>query len=109
VRLPNADRAVVAPGKVRDYRLSLEHPVARPKVRFFLALGFTRADWPALQRALLVHARGGDAAPGAPSAFGQTYQVEGNLQGPLRAAMVHTIWLVRIGNDRPELITAFPG
>jgi hypothetical protein len=108
VRLPNADDAVVDPAKVRDYLLSLEHPVGRAKARFFLALGFTREDWPVLQRALLDHARLSDAAPGLPSPFGQKHRVEGILQGPARAATIHTIWLVRPDDDRPHFITAFP-
>jgi len=37
--LPNAERAVVDPVKVRDYLLSAVHPIGRFKARFFVAMG----------------------------------------------------------------------
>ena len=83
MRLPNADRAVVDAASIRDHLVSLEHPAGRAKGRFFLAFGFTREDWSALQRALLDLAQTGEAFPGA-------------------------TWLVRPSDDRPYFITAFP-
>jgi hypothetical protein len=41
--LPNADRAIVDPAKVRDYLLS--HPVGRFKAAFFLSLGYSQDRW----------------------------------------------------------------
>ena len=43
--LPNAERALIDRAKIRDYLLSLHHPVGRFKARFFTSLGFT--DWKA--------------------------------------------------------------
>lgn len=73
--LPNAHLAVIEADKVRNYLLSAEHPVGRFKARFFGALGYTQADWLALQRDLLGVARSGAAEPGRTSPFGQKYQV----------------------------------
>ncbi|GJG85381.1 hypothetical protein tb265_05620 [Gemmatimonadetes bacterium T265] len=42
MKLPNAERAVVDPAKVRDYLLSPDHPVGESKARFFATLGLTR-------------------------------------------------------------------
>jgi hypothetical protein len=39
VLLPNADRAVIEPAKLRDYLLSTVHPLGRFKARFCTALG----------------------------------------------------------------------
>jgi hypothetical protein len=58
VKLPNAERAVVDPTKVRDYLLSPVHPVGRAKARFFTVLGFDQLTWIELRRALLAHAHG---------------------------------------------------
>jgi hypothetical protein len=110
VRLPNADRAIVEPAKVRDYLLSSEHPVGRAKARFFAALGFTRDNWPELQAALLVHAAAGEAELDAATLYGQKYTVRGILQGPAgRNASVIAAWMILQGEDAPRFVTAYPG
>lgn len=110
MRLPGAHRAVVDPIKVRDYLLSLEHPVGRGKARFFLALGFSRSDWSALQRAFLAVAEQSEAIPLAESPYGQKYEARAIIQGPRgQAAEVVTIWIVLADEDFPRLVTAYPG
>jgi hypothetical protein len=110
LRLPGADQAVVDPIKVRDYLLSLEHPVGRGKARFFQSLGFTRSGWPALQRALLRLAQDADATELAPSPHGQKYEIRAIIMGPSGSeAMVVTIWIVLTREDFPRLVTAYPG
>lgn len=89
--LPGADRAVVEAAKVRDYLLSLQHPIGRAKARFFHALGFTEADWPKLQEALQDLARSGEAEPAEANAFGQKYLVRGILQGPRQGVAIVTV------------------
>lgn len=109
MQLPGAERAYVDPAKVRDYLLSPEHPVGRGKARFFVALGFRRAEWPALQVALLALAQAEPATLGARTPFGQKYHVGGMMQGPTgRVAAVATAWIVLTGEDFPRLITACP-
>ncbi len=108
--LPGAEQAIVEPGKVRDYLLSLEHPVGRGKARFFAALGFRRAEWPALEAALRQLAREGEARLDEATPFGQKYRVRGTIQGPTgRMAVVDSAWIILVGEDVPRLITAFPG
>jgi hypothetical protein len=51
MRLPAAQLAIVEAAKIRDYLLSLEHPVGRYKASFFTALGYTREDWQRLEAA----------------------------------------------------------
>jgi hypothetical protein len=110
VPLPGAERAYVDPAKVRDYLLSPEHPVGRGKARFFAALGFRRAEWPALQTALGQLARDGTVRLGDLTPFGQKYRVGGMLQGPSgRGAAVETVWIILTGEDFPRLVTAYPG
>ena len=110
MRLPGADRAIVDAAKVRDYLLSLEHPVGRFKARVFLAAGYSRTDSGVLQRDLQALARTEDALPGRSTPYGQLYEVRGILQGaPGRALAVVTVWIVRPGEDVPRLVTAYPG
>jgi len=110
VRLPNANHAVVADAKVRDYLLSPSHPVGRFKSSFFAALGFTLANWEDLRDALLALARSTEAYPGQTSPYGQKYDIRGTITGPLgRQASVVTVWMVPEGRDFAHFVTAFPG
>lgn len=109
MRLPDVDRAVVEPAKVRDYLLSPEHPVGRAKARFFTALGFTRAVWPDLQQALIAHAARGKADLASATLYGQKYIVRGISQGPAgRSAHAVSIWIVLQGENVPRFVTAYP-
>ena len=110
VRLPNADRAVVADAKVRDYLLSPSHPVGRFKSSFFVVLGFTVANWEDLREVLLLLARSTEASPGQTSPYGQKYDIHGTITGPSgRQASVVTVWMVPEGRDFAHFVTAFPG
>jgi hypothetical protein len=109
VLLPNADRAIVADAKVRDYLLSSSHPIGRFKAAFFTALGFSQEQWEVLRDALLAIVRTQEAVPGQPSAFGQKYEIRATLTGPSgRSADVVTIWMVPADLDFAQFVTAFP-
>jgi len=107
--LPNPDRAVVDPTKVRDYLLSHEHPVGRFKAVVFEAAGYHRDSWEVLHADLL-------AVPGFDGAVlkmtglhGRKYEVPAILTGPAgRELSVLTVWLVRRVEDFPRFITAYP-
>jgi hypothetical protein len=110
MKLPGGDQAIVDDAKVRDYLLSLEHPVGRFKAVFFASLGYTRDQWQRLQQYLLQLRQSGTVEQGPQSAFGQKYEVRGILQGPSggRAEIV-TVWIVLNGEQSPRFVTAFPG
>lgn len=107
--LPNAARAVVARSKVVDYLLSEAHPDGRGKARFFVAHGFSLADWEALAAALRAHALAHRVISAVERPFGVRYVVEGGLTSPDgRAPGVRTVWFIRPERDVPELVTAYP-
>jgi len=70
MKLPAAERAVIAPAKIRDYLLSTSHPVGRFKAPFFASLGYTNANWPRLEEDLRDLAVSGDAELGKRSPYG---------------------------------------
>jgi hypothetical protein len=108
VNIPGAERTVVDVAKVRDYLLSLEHPVGRAKAQFFEQLGFSRANSTTL-RSQLQEFASGEAELGAPTPFGQKYVVRGTIRGTVAAAAIVTVWIVLHGEDFPRFVTAFPG
>lgn len=106
--LPNPDRAVVDPAKVRDYLLSPEHPVGRFKAVVFHQAGYQRSEWPVLQADLAATARL-DARLEAQTPFGQKFEILAILRGPAgRDLAVVVVWLVRRGEDFPRLVTVYP-
>lgn len=95
--------------KVRDYLLSPSHPVGRFKAAFFAAFGFTHDAWLELSRGLARLAAEGEAMKTETTAFGQKYEVRGNLTSPSgRSVSVVTVWIVRVGETVPRFVTAFP-
>jgi hypothetical protein len=110
MKLPGRDRAQVDPAKVRDYLLSPDHAVGRSKARWFAGLGFSRANWPELQWALLEIARDGEAREGRPSPYGRKYEVRATLMRTRgRSAALVTVWIVSADDDFPRFVTAYPG
>jgi hypothetical protein len=108
--LPGVEQAVVESSKIRDYLLSVSHPVGRFKAVVFTSLGYAPEDWTKLRDDLLSLARTGEVRPGQGSEYGQKYEVSGTLQGPNgRTRNIMTVWLVPVGENRPKFITAFPG
>lgn len=109
MKIPGAERAFIDPQKLTDYLLSPIHPVGRFKAAWFARLGFTLGNWPLLQARLSALARSDAATDGPVSEHGHKYEVRGMLEGPSRSAPVVTVWMVRVGEDHPRLVTAFPG
>jgi cysteine synthase len=107
--LPNTDRAVVDPAKVRDYLLAAAHPVGRFKARFFISLGYAAEQWARLRDDILILARAGAVSSETAIAYGRKFEVDGILTGPSGgSATVRSVWIIRTGEDFPRLVTVFP-
>ena len=77
MKLPHADRAVVEPRKVRDYLLSIHHPVGEIEARYFLSAGYSIGDRQRLRDDLLRLARTGEATFLGLGPHGREYEVRG--------------------------------
>lgn len=109
MKLPRAEDALIPIEKVRDYLLSAANPRTRGKAAFFQALGFDPAQWQVLRDVLLQIAQAGNSNPGQPSEFGTKYEIRATIIGPTgRQAVIRTVWIVNVGEDRPRFITAYP-
>lgn len=109
-KLPNADKAVIEDGKLRDYLLSPTHPRGRFKADFFHELGYSAQNWRTLERDVrkLILSRG--VKESRRSRYGQKFSVEGPLKGPNgKTAPVLTVWIILKGESVPRLVTAYRG
>jgi hypothetical protein len=110
MKLPGAESARIDSEKIRDYLLSMEHPIGRFKAVFFANLGYARQHWRRLEDDLLEIARSGEAVAGQPTDYGRKFEVRGMLNGPFgRRAAVVTVWIVLNGEDFPRFVTVYPG
>lgn len=106
--IPDADRAVAAAEKVRDYLLNLDHPDGGSKGVWFHCLGYTWDAWQLLADDLLAIARDCEKFDTEPTPFGIKYKASGRICRPdHRPGAVLTVWIVE-DDDPPRLVTAYP-
>lgn len=107
--LPNANQAFIDPHKITEYLLNHAHPRGGPKAVFLERFGFSVAHWEQLQDALLAHAATNPVDRTNMTDFGAIYQILGPLRSPDgRNPSVLVVWVIRIGEDFPRLVTAVP-
>ncbi len=106
MKLPGYEKAIIPEEKVMKYLLNLEHEDGKAKAKFFLEMGF---DIDSLTAALLQHAASHEAVKTEETDFGIKYRVEGELPTPTgRTPMVLSAWMVRVDEDFPRLVSAYP-
>ncbi|HTJ29975.1 MAG TPA: hypothetical protein VL346_05725 [Acidobacteriaceae bacterium] len=109
MKLPNGEDAVVEISKLRDYVLSLIHPLGRHKARVFLsALDMSAADAEELRLALKVAAKSENAIAGAFDVYGARYIIDFVMhRANGREALVRSSWIVRRNEAFPRFVTCY--
>lgn len=109
MKVPNAEQATVATEKITHYLLNPAHWVGGPKSAFFLAFGFTIADWETMAAALRLHVRTHDVASIRWGADTTGYSVVGSLTTPDgRDPVVRSAWYIKDGDTIPQFSSAYP-
>lgn len=109
MKLPNARRAVVEIGKLREYSLSPGHEVGKHKARVFqAALGLTVDDAAWLREFIPGAVAGEEVESGpTPSPLGEKHVVDIPVGRGGRSAIVRTAWIVEGGTDFPRLTSCY--
>ena len=105
MKLPNAERAFVDIGKLRDYCLSSRHP--RGNRVFAEALGLSEADAELLQKALQEAARTEEATATDADEYGQRFVLDFDMTTKAGTARIRSAWIVRTSEDFPRLVTFY--
>jgi hypothetical protein len=109
MKIPNAERAIVDIGKLRDYCLNSEHNDGKHKARLFsAALGMGINDAEALREALLQAVQTANAQLGKNDVYGQRYTIDFTLHWHGRQATIRSGWIIDRGSEVPRLVTAYP-
>ena len=108
MKLPNGGRADLGT-KLEDYTLNPLHRDGRNKARVFTSvLGITLANADVLRRALLDAAANSDQVePRGDNGFGEVYVLRVALTTAKGTAIVLSAWIIRHGEDFPQLTTCY--
>jgi hypothetical protein len=109
VKLPNAERVIVAPEKIIAYLLNPANRQNRGKAAFFFAFGFTVASWHVLADALRAQVVRYDVNGMREDVYGVRYTITGPLDTPDgRNPNVLSVWQIDAGTTAPRFISAYP-
>jgi len=109
VKVPNAERAVIATEKLRNYLLNLSHRRGGSKARLLLSLGYAAATWQRLDADIRAQHLTTDVELQVDTEYGARYEIAAPLVGPNgRSILFRSIWQIDTGMDFPRLITMHP-
>jgi hypothetical protein len=109
MRVPNAERAIVAVEKLSGYLLNVSHKRGGPKARLLLTLGYRTEDPRSLESDLRTQHLSLDVARTSQNAYGVVYEIEGPIKTPSgRIVRFCSIWQVDTGTVVPRFITMYP-
>lgn len=107
--IPNADKAVIAPEKLRDYLLNPAHRRGSAKAKLLLSLGYRPDAWRVLELDLRNQHLSAHVTATKQNPYGLRYEVRAPLQTPRgRIVVFESVWQIDIGTDVPRLITMYP-
>jgi hypothetical protein len=108
-KLPNADKAIIAPDKLRDYLLNPSHRRGGSKAKLLNTLAYRVENWKRLDADLRSQHLPVDVTGAVNTEYGTRYDISAPLKGPNgRIMLFRSIWQIDTGNDRPRLITMIP-
>ncbi|MGO9204069.1 MAG: DUF6883 domain-containing protein [Limisphaerales bacterium] len=98
MKLPGADRSLVARQKIVEYLLNAAHPKGASKAKFFAGFGFHVDKWQQLAEALRRHGQAHRAKRMRETGYGPRFEAEGKLDTPDgRSPRVLSVWQLERG------------
>jgi hypothetical protein len=109
MKVPNADRAVIAAAKLTEYLLNATHKRGGAKARLLLSAGYRQDNSQQLESDLRTQHLSLDVMQSSENAYGVFYEIEGPIITPSgRIVRFCSVWQVDTGTDVPRLITMYP-
>jgi hypothetical protein len=107
--VPNADRAIIASGKLTTYLLNVSHNRGAAKARLLLSVGY-RPDAPqTLESDLRTQHLSLNATRTSQNAYGVVYEIEGPIKTPSgKIVRFCSIWQIDTGTEVPRFNTMYP-
>jgi len=109
MKLPNADRAIIAEDKLRTYLLNPDHRRGGSKAKMLLSMGYAAEAWQRLEADIRAFHVTAEVARQVDTAYGTRYEIVAPLPGVGgRPAAFRSVWQVDLGTDSPRLLTMYP-
>jgi len=109
MRIPNAEKAIITPEKLRDYLLNLNHRRGSAKARLLISCGYRADAWHVLETDLRSQHLTADFVVAKDNVYGKRFEIRAPLTTPGgRLVVFQSIWQIDDGTDVPRLITMYP-
>ena len=109
MKIPDADRAIIAADKLTGYLLNVSHKRGGPKARLLLSVGYRPDNPQSLESDLPAQHLSLDVTRTHENAYGIVYEVEGPIKTPSgKTVRFCSVWQVNSGTDLPRFITMYP-
>ncbi len=80
-RIPNHEKAIIDPVKLKDYLLSDTHPIGRFRATSLQQMGYRRENWAHFAEDIRTQHLPLDAELGEKTKYGQKYIMTGDMKG----------------------------
>lgn len=109
MKLPNAPKAIVDEGKVKNYLLNINHRRGGAKAKLFQLFGYSSNKYQKLIEDIRTYHLDKDVTVITDTIYGMRYEIKAELNTPSGKKLnVRSVWQIDIGNDIPRLITLIP-
>jgi hypothetical protein len=109
VKIPNAEKAIIAQDKLCDYLLNLGHRRGASKAKLLHSMGYSVDEWRQLEADIRTQHLEAEIDCESQSEYGQRYEIVAPLHGPGgRTIAFRSIWQIDEGTECPRLITMYP-
>ena len=109
MKIPKADKAIIARHKLCDYLLNTGHRRGGSKAKLLLSMGCAGDDWQRLETDLRVHHLAAEVDCETNSDYGKRYEIVAPLPDSSGGQVLfRSIWQIDTGTDFPRLITMYP-
>ncbi|MBI5653041.1 MAG: hypothetical protein HZC40_21725 [Chloroflexi bacterium] len=109
MKIPNRENAIIAPEKLTEYLLNIEHERGGTKARLLFEFGYDADTWQRLETDIRSFHLNTQVDVVRETIYGTRYEIHAALKTPSgRSLMVRSIWQIDAGTDFPRLITLFP-
>jgi len=109
MKLPNAENAFIAEGKIARYLLDVNHRRGGGKAKLLYSLGYNALDWQQLADAIRQQHLAADIVGQSDITWGRRFEIVAPLTGPTGDTLLfHSVWQIDLGSDSPRLITMYP-
>ena len=109
MKLPNADRAVIAPDKLTAYLLNILHTRGGSKAKLLIRMGYRLDDPQRLEADIRAQHLPMEVDEVVDTDYGPRYEILAPLSGPAGLTIpFRSVWQIDTGTDVPRLITMIP-